>query len=659
MKHLVKWIILIIVLIAAIIIAAPFFIPIDTVKKIVSDRVRETTGRELVVAGETKASIWPNVGISLDKVSLSNPEGYSTKNIAEIGNLTVEVALMPLLNKEVQVKNFIISKPVVNLEINKDGKANWQFTLEKNGKQEVEPETKKEASTQSKPKTEKDISRILAMLGNVKIEDGDFTYSNQKENISYKINNANLNVGMSGSTSLKIESDFVWNKEKIAIATELANISQLIAGNESNIKSDIKIGSKLNIAFAGKTSGKNINGLLSINSPSLIELSAITGKKMEWNGAGSLAFNTKTEISCDLAKCTLNKAQLTLDDNIFSGDIKINFAGTIPAIEGKLASSSLNLNNYLPKQEKQAENLFVSSAYANEQGGWSTENIDLSALRLVNVKLALTIEKLLFQAASLSNIEANIKLENGTLLLDVPHIGLYSGAAKLSATASAANSVALSLNANNVQIEPALKDFADFKRLSGVANINMDISGKGNSQKSIISSLAGKGNIKINDGAIKGIDLAKMAKNAKALVAGEDISDEKTNFSELGGSFTIAQGIVKNDDLAMKAPLLRVKGEGTVDLPARYVNYKLLPNLVATLQGQGGEDKTGLEIPILVTGDFEKLKFTPDLKGAAQNALKDPEKMKESVKNVKDTVKNVKDSIKDPEGVKNLLKGFR
>ncbi|MEQ1705806.1 MAG: AsmA-like C-terminal region-containing protein, partial [Rickettsiales bacterium] len=177
------------------------------------------------------------------------------------------------------------------------------------------------------------------------------------------------------------------------------------------------------------------------------------------------------------------------------------------------------------------------------------------------------------------------------------------------------------------------------------------ITGHGASQRDIVSSLNGKGNIKVNDGEIRGVNIAQLVSNAKAMVTGADTSGDKTKFSELSGTYTIAQGIVKNDDLAMKAPLLRLKGAGTVDLPNRYVNYRLIPSVVATLKGQGGEDKTGLEIPVVVEGNFEKLKFTPDLASVAEDALKDPEKIKDTVKTIKESIK--KDNVKD------LLKGFR
>lgn len=658
MKSLIKWISIIVIILIAIAITAPFFIPLDSVKQIVSEKVKQATGRDLVINGEIKASIWPNVGVSLNKVSLSNPEGYDTKNFAEIDNLTVEVALIPLLHKEIKITQFIIKKPIINLETDKNGVANWQFSSTKPSEK-----TDTETPANSSPKTDKKVFSILPIIGNIKIEDGNFSLKGQKKQSYYNISNVNLETKMrSPDDALNIAADLIWEKEKISISLNADKAEQLMEGGESVVKSSIKIGSLASMAFDGKANIEKINGSLTLNSPSLINLSGLTGKKMDWKGNTKLALDMKSIIECSPSQCGFNKIQIWLDDSVFSGNLKIGFSGK-PSIDGKLATAKLDLNNYLPKTDKQAENLsgssFISNAFAATPSGWSNNKIDFTGLRLVNLNLALSIENLLYQATNLSNISSNIKLTEGNLSVDVPHVELYSGTAKLTATASANNAISLNIGADNVQIEPLLKDFAKFDRLAGITQINASVSGKGDSERAIISSLGGNGKILINDGAIRGIDIAKLVSNAKSIVTGTDTSSEKTNFSELGGTYTISQGIVKNNDLALKAPLLRVKGEGTVDLPNRYVNYRLLPNLVATLKGQGGEDKAGLEIPILVEGNFDKLKFSPDLKGAAQNAIKDPEKVKEAVKNVKETVKGVKGAIKDPEGIKNLLNGFR
>ncbi len=643
MKRLLKWFFIFVLLLIVALVAAPFFIPLDSVKKIASEKVKEMTGRDLVIAGDVKASMWPNIGVTLQQVTLSNPEGYSDKNMAEIGDITIAVALMPLLHKEVQVKEFIINKPIIHLEINKQGVANWEFQPQKT--------EKTESADAPVASSTKDANAPLPSLGKIVINDGNFTYSDLQTCKKYNVSDASLDIDMpSPSSPLDVAAKLVFNKEQIKLSLHAEQPFKLTEGGDSKIKTDIKIGSLISVVFDGKASMGSASGSIDLNSSSLVALSGLTGKKMDWKGDTQLAFSGQGALTCSTSECSLNKAKISLDDAVLSGDMKINFAGAVPSIEAKLAGDKFNFNHYLPKNEKQASLSLISEAQA-ATAGWDTKPINLSGLKTANVNLALDVKEMLYQTTSLTNVSLLVKLANGALALNIPHVELYGGTAKISATANASNAVSANLDINNVQIEPMLKDFAQFDRLSGTANITTSITGHGASQRDIVSSLNGKGNIKVNDGEIRGVNIAQIVSSAKAMVTGVDTSSEKTNFSELGGTYTIAQGIVKNDDLAMKAPLLRLKGAGTVDLPNRYVNYRLLPSVVATLQGQGGKDKTGLEIPVVVEGNFEKLKFTPDLASVAEDALKNPEKIKDTVKTIKESIK--KDNVKD------LLKGFR
>lgn len=167
MKRFIKWVSILVLLLIVLLAAAPFFIPLDSVKKIATDKVKEATGRDLIIAGDIKASMWPNIGVKLQQVSLSNPEGYSTKNMAEIGDLTVEVALMPLLHGEVKINQFIIDKPIINLEVDKKGAANWEFAKKEENKDSV---TGKEKGAPVKS------AAVVPALGTIKITNGDFTF---------------------------------------------------------------------------------------------------------------------------------------------------------------------------------------------------------------------------------------------------------------------------------------------------------------------------------------------------------------------------------------------------------------------------------------------------------------------------------------------------
>jgi AsmA protein len=122
------------------------------------------------------------------------------------------------------------------------------------------------------------------------------------------------------------------------------------------------------------------------------------------------------------------------------------------------------------------------------------------------------------------------------------------------------------------------------------------------------------------DGAIKGINIPETIRRAKATLDGKSLppstAPNQTDFAELSGTLQFGAGTVRNRDLVMRSPLLRVAGEGQADLVNETVDYVLKTTIVATLEGQGGKELEalkGVTIPIKVQGSLFKPTFRPDL----------------------------------------------
>ena len=118
---------------------------------------------------------------------------------------------------------------------------------------------------------------------------------------------------------------------------------------------------------------------------------------------------------------------------------------------------------------------------------------------------------------------------------------------------------------------------------------------------------------------------------------------EKTEFSEFAGSFVVSRGVALNNDLRLTTPLLQVTGAGSANMPARNLDYVLKPKLVAA----GG---AGFEIPVKMTGSWERPTMQPDLSGA----LKNPDA-------AVNTIKQLGEQFKGTDGVnkaKDLLNRF-
>ena len=154
-----------------------------------------------------------------------------------------------------------------------------------------------------------------------------------------------------------------------------------------------------------------------------------------------------------------------------------------------------------------------------------------------------------------------------------------------------------------VDMQPLLHDAANVNLLAGNGSLDMAIDGHGRSQRDIISSLAGKGSLHLDKGKLEGVNIIGIMKNAaKALSMGLVGSGNDTDFSTLSGTYTITNGVLKNNDLQLVSSELPMTGAGTIDLPQRQVDYRLTPKVAGALA-----------VPVLITGPWDHLSYRPDI----------------------------------------------
>ena len=80
-----------------------------------------------------------------------------------------------------------------------------------------------------------------------------------------------------------------------------------------------------------------------------------------------------------------------------------------------------------------------------------------------------------------------------------------------------------------------------------------------------------------------------------------------------------------NDDLSGKSPLLRVGGNGDIDIGAETLNYLARATVVGSLEGQGGRELAalkGVTVPLRIIGPFAAPKLTLDFNTLVTESVK-------------------------------------
>ncbi|MGZ9038979.1 MAG: AsmA family protein, partial [Burkholderiales bacterium] len=258
------------------------------------------------------------------------------------------------------------------------------------------------------------------------------------------------------------------------------------------------------------------------------------------------------------------------------------------------------------------------------------DKIDLSALKGLNASGNVRIGKLTVMNLKSQQVRADVKVANGRLDVSPVLAQLYQGTLNGSLSAQAAASPVFNVKQtlSGVSVGPLLRDAAQIDTLEGKGTVSADLATQGATLDALKKALNGTASVNLADGSIKGMDIGATIRNARANIdrlRGQPVQPsnnmaQKTDFTELKATFTIRNGVARNNDLSLKSPLLRVGGAGDIDIGNDRLNYVLNATVVATSKGQGGRDVSdlsGLTVPVKLTGALGAPQWSVDFAGMA------------------------------------------
>jgi AsmA protein len=304
-----------------------------------------------------------------------------------------------------------------------------------------------------------------------------------------------------------------------------------------------------------------------------------------------------------------------------------------PAVNFDVVADRLNVDRYFPPAKPGAP-APAGGAGSPAGGGAAAEKpIDLAALKTLNATGNVKVGALQVQNIKADNVAAGIKAAGGRLDVSPMSANLYQGTLAGAAAVNANNNnFALKQTLAGVSVGPLLRDAANRDLMEGRGNVALDVTATGNTVTALKKALGGTANVALKDGALKGIDIAGTIRQARAMLGSKTALEQqakggqKTDFSELTGSFVIKNGVAHNEDLKAASPLLRLTGAGDIDIGESRMNYLAKATLVATSTGQGGKDAAqvaGVTVPVKVTGPFDALSFSVDVGALATDVAKD------------------------------------
>ncbi|WP_039977051.1 AsmA family protein [Vibrio jasicida] len=693
MKKLLLIIAIPVVAILAVVLALIIFVNPNQFKPLIVEQAQKQTGLELVIEGDISWQFFPSIGFELGRTELRNPQGFSQPNLFKVDAVGVDVSVTPLLSKQLEIGNVTLDGAEFYLETLKDGSRNID-ALTKAQTQQAEQTT--DTTPEQESATQGSGSDWTINLAGVTISNGYVEIQDKQADSHIKLSDISLNLsqfafdnwttadfGVKGEMNeqkftaqgkadfklakglanyalkdINFDATYADATNKIDSATigldtfefdKANNLSYALKGEAGGMKLDMKGGGELNV---DKAISKVQLNKLTLNST--FEGDMLPQSPMKVDMASDLSFDlTKSHLSFVLEKLTANAIALDGKADVTLGNIpKVRFAVHSPNID---LDEFLGLNNQAPAGDKPA------SGGSKAPAGPEVEP-DLSALKTLDVKGDITIDKFKAANAKMEAVKASFSINRGVFDLNSFTSKLYQGTisatAKLDARKSPATYTAKK-SIKGIHVQPLLIDVANNDMLEGTGNIDVNVKGSSLTPTGIKKNLVGTIAINFTDGAVNGINVAQLIRENYARFKGQSLdgTDEvkKTDFSAMTATLKLNKGVVSTDNMKAQSPLLRVRGKGKANYLNETVDFTISTSVVGSLEGQGGKNIDELKditIPINVSGKWAEPKF----KLVFDDVLK-----QKAQKEIDRGVEKLTDKIKDEktkEAVDGLLKGL-
>jgi AsmA protein len=624
----------------------------DWIEARVAARIKEKTGRDLTVDGSTLLLFTPGPYVVISDAKVTDPNAKAGADLS-IGELKINLGFADLFSRTVEPERVVLVRPVLTLRLG-DGPIRWT-----GGAQKPDPVRFAKAKAASPlPGSARDVH-----LKDVRIEDGTVVMVRGDTAKEKRIEHIDARLTMPQLTDpLLGRGAFDWKHQTVDFSFEVTRPADLRAGRPARLelafdtnaiaaRFDGTIATAPHLSTQGKLSAKarSIPSVLAWMRESPDVLSAL--------GDGELA----SDLAWERGEIRLSNARFALKHASGEGQAVIALTGPRPHVRAALALGHLSLDPFLesakttepergaiPAAEEAAPTPTTRPAPSND---WFSKPVaqDPPAQEASAEAPAPEVEReiapptralaLTTPAAAPAAFDADVNLNirktragrvkigpsalglifrDGVVNVRLGGMALYGGNVRGTLVVDATKPVPGfngDFHLDGVKAQPFLKDAAQFDMLSGRVKLNLTISGEGGDAGAIKSSLNGDGSLLVTDGAIGGIDVTALIRGlGKGDFDLRQGDGAKTAFSDLGGSFTISDGIAETQNLKVVSPLLKVSADGTVDIARSKIEIMARPEIVAESEGKGGaNDLAGLGVPVRIEGPLDAPRVRPQI----------------------------------------------
>jgi hypothetical protein len=506
--------------------------------------------------------------------------------MAKIKRFEVQVALLPLISKRIELKRLILVEPDILVETDKSGKSNLEFETEKKA---VPEKPKEEASTK------KEMKLPSLVVNELRITKAQVTYRDGRSGKTTVVALETLTAaatGLESPVTLKLKG--AYNSEAFEAEGTLGPLAALTGeGRPWPLHVTAKaFGATLALDGSIKDvrAQRGIDLIFALKGNDLATLGKASGKPLPLKGP----FDVSGRVSDPVPKTyRISNLKVALGGSDLAGTVEVRIAGQKPALMANLSSQKLDIRSMMPESAssgtaKTAEKASKESSKTAQTRERLLPNdpLSLEALGQADAKVKFQAGQLLLPMITLTDVSVDMNLLDGRLAIN-PFKALMAGGklnAQLDLQAQGKVAVLSAvMNVEGVGLGPLLKEVRKIDGIEGRLDADLNLKGRGGSVAAIMGGLDGKSVITMKEGKIDNTYLDLLAGDLKgSLFNLLGLSPQDSKFTAINcfvSGFSIKEGRADTTALVIDTDQLNVIGDGEIDLKTEKLNLAFTPSL--------------------------------------------------------------------------------
>ena len=662
----------VVLLFAALLVAVAVLVDPNDYKDQITAAVQKSTGRQLTLDGKLQLAVFPTIRIAVGGATLSNAAGFGTEPMAKIGSAELQLGLLPLLSRRIEISDARLNGLELNLARDARGRNNWQ---DMGGGDAAAPAAQGGGGSSS---------GLELGVGAVEVTNARIVWNDAAAGSRWTLTDFGMEAkGFGPGKKFPLTMKFSLSGKDVALKVAASTQATLTLASDTyrldgldvtvdgsgaawpggpsqahlkfesltaNLASESLDLAGLTLDFLGVTTTGSLKGeklMTNLALTGAVDVREFApggvlerlGVKLATADSGVMKrASAKATFSYNSREIAMRDMQLALDDSKLTG--RVGLEGE--RVTYDLSVDDINVDRYLPPSDKSKK---------ADEGSLDEVNLPLDALKKLDARGELKFGRAKFSGMTLTNAAFALTADNGVLGL-TPSAQLYGGKTagdiKLQVEGNAAR-VTLEQSLDGVDLAKLGQDLLGSADITGSGKLKLNLVASGSNLGAMRKGLDGDVAFTITEGSVEGLDLWYELRRARARLDKAAVPDRPagaahTKFSSLSATGMVENAVLTNRDLNGKLDFMTLTGAGTVNLLSDAVDFDLKATFVDGPALKSDPDMAkyaGSTVPLRVTGTVSAPTVLPDF-GALVKARVQQEvskKLEEKTESLRDKLR--------------------